>query len=92
MATRETDDPPPSVTPNQLRAARGLVRWSMQDLSDKSGVPFDTISGFEVRDAQSKPETLAKLTKALRAAGVEFIYPDEKGGPGVRLKAGKGKR
>ena len=86
MASRETDDPPPSVAPNQLRAARGLVRWSMQDLSDKSGVPFDTISGFEVRGAQSKPETLAKLKKALKAAGVEFIHPDEKGGPGVRLK------
>ena len=58
-------------------------------------MPVDTITGFEIRGAQSKPETLAKLTKALRAAGVEFIEPDEKSGPGVRLKstkATKGKR
>ena len=91
MSSKENADQAPSVTPNQLRAALALVRWSMQDLSEHSGVPFDTVHGFEGRGAQSKPETLAKLTKALKAAGVEFIYPDEKGGPGVRLKTGKGK-
>ena len=58
----------------------------MQDLSEHSGVPFDTVHGFEGRGAKSKPATLGKLRKALEAAGVEFIDPDEKGGPGVRLK------
>ena len=95
MGIKETADLSSSVTPNQLRAARALVRWSMQDLSEHSGVPSDTINGFESRGAQSKPETLAKLMKALKSAGIEFIEPDEKGGPGVRLKiakATKGKR
>ena len=86
MNSNQNADQAPSVTPNQLRAARGLVRWSVADLSERSNVPVDTITGFEIRGAQSKPETLAKLTKALKAAGVEFIHPDEKGGPGVRLK------
>ena len=41
-------------------------------------VPFDTVHGFEGRGAQSKPEILAKLTKALKAAGVVFIEPDDR--------------
>jgi hypothetical protein len=36
--------------------------------------------------------TLHKWHRALEAAGVIFIDPDEKDGPGVRLRDAKGKR
>jgi hypothetical protein len=37
--------------------------------------------------------TLQKLTRALEAAGAQFIDEDEDGGPGVRFRKGtRGKR
>lgn len=66
-----------------------MLHWRREDLARKAGTPTVTLRGFEVLGAESKPETIAKWRKALEAAGVEFIYPDEKGGPGVRLKITK---
>ena len=61
----------------------------MQDLAEKSGKPFETIRSFESRGETFKPETIAPWRETLEAAGIEFIEPDEKGGPGVRLKNAK---
>jgi predicted transcriptional regulator len=84
------------LTPDQLRAARALVKWSREDLATKSGVATVTIKGFELLGADSKISTLSKLRRALEDAGVEFIddgYRSEDGGPGVRLaKRSRGKR
>jgi transcriptional regulator with XRE-family HTH domain len=77
------------LTPDQLRAARALVKWSREDLADKSGVAAVTIKGFELLGADSKISTLNKLRRALELAGVEFIDDQAKsyeGGPGVRLR------
>ncbi|MFK0690388.1 helix-turn-helix domain-containing protein [Mesorhizobium sp. IMUNJ 23033] len=68
-----------------MRAARGLVNWSVRDLSEKSGVHRNTITNFETGKSGGDPETLLKLRRALEAAGVEFI-PENGGGAGVRLK------
>jgi transcriptional regulator with XRE-family HTH domain len=83
------------LTPDQLRAARSLVKWSRDDLAKKAGVAAVTIKGFELLGADSKISTLNKLRRALEAAGVEFIddgAKSEEGGPGVRLKAARGRR
>jgi len=83
------------LTPDQLRAARALVKWSREDLSNKSGVAAMTIKGFELLGADSKISTLNKVRRALEAAGVEFIdegAKSDEGGPGVRLRGPKGKR
>jgi transcriptional regulator with XRE-family HTH domain len=80
------------LTPDQLRAARSLVKWSREDLAKKSGVAAVTIKGFELLGADSKISTLNKLRRALEAAGVEFIDDGDAsldGGPGVRLRARK---
>ena len=47
---------------------------------------------FESGNSDPKLSTLHKLRGALAAAGVMFIDPDEKDGPGVRLRGTKGKR
>ncbi len=61
------------------------MNWSVRDLSEKSGVHRNTITNFETGKSGGDPDTLAKLQRALEAAGVEFI-PENGGGAGVRLK------
>ncbi len=80
------------LTPAQLRAARALVSWTRDDLATQSGVFANTIRNFEHGTSDPKLSTLHKWRRALEAAGVMFIDPDEKDGPGVRLKGARGKR
>ncbi len=75
------------MTGAQLRAARALLGWSAQELATASGVGVTTIRKNELSDG---PVTMIRanvevLTRALEAAGVEFI-PENGGGAGVRLK------
>ena len=77
------------LTPAQLRAARSLVDWTRDDLAVKSGVFANTIKNFESGTSDPKLSTLHKWRRALEEAGVLFIDPDERGGPGVRLRARK---
>jgi len=41
-------------TPDQLRAAHALVKWSRDDLADKAKVAAVTVKGFELHSADSK--------------------------------------
>jgi len=74
---------------SQIRAARALLAWSTQHLSEKSGVSIAAIEQIEPGEwsLKSDPTTMNKLQEALEAAGVEFIAADANGGPGVRLHA-----
>jgi DNA-binding Xre family transcriptional regulator len=75
------------ITTPQIRAARALLRWSANDLSNKSGVGISTIKRLEVMNGVPaiNISTMVAIQKALENAGVEFIgSPDDR--PGVRLK------
>lgn len=73
------------VTSAQIRAARGLLNWSVRELSEHAGVHRNTITNFETGKSGGDPETLQRLAGALEKAGVIFV--DENGeGPGVRLR------
>jgi transcriptional regulator with XRE-family HTH domain len=67
------------VTSAQLRAARGLLNWTVRDLAEKSGVHRNTVTRIET-DATGAGHAIVA-----EAAGVEFI-PENGGGPGVRLR------
>ena len=71
---------------DQMRAARALLRWSQQDLADKSGVSAPTIKRLEAMegDLTAHNATIQALALALETAGVQFI-PENGGGAGVRL-------
>lgn len=73
------------VTSAQIRAARGLVNWTVRDLAEKSGVHRNTITRIET-ESTGPGHSTATIRAALEAAGVEFIEQNG-GGPGVRLKA-----
>ncbi len=74
------------LTSQQIRAARGLLRWSAQQLADRAGVHLATVQRMERSDGtiRAMATTVAKVERALEAEGVDFL-PDN-GGPGVRLK------
>jgi transcriptional regulator with XRE-family HTH domain len=74
------------LDPAQLRAARALLKWSRQDLADRSGTGRETVQDFESRGSNPKRGTMLAWERALKKAGVEFIDGDEAKGPGVRLR------
>jgi transcriptional regulator with XRE-family HTH domain len=74
------------ITGGQLRAARALLRWSADDLAEKSKIGVATIRRAEGNDGPPSitEANLDSLKRALEAAGVEFTNG---GQPGVKMKA-----
>ncbi len=75
------------MTPAQCRAARGLLKWTQDDLAEKAKVSVVTIRNFENEKSVPQRASLDVTRRALEADGVEFI-PENGGGPGVRLRKG----
>jgi PAS domain S-box-containing protein len=73
------------MTGSQLRAARGVLNWSVRELSLAAAVSSSTIRRLEEMDGPppGREEALAPLQTALEAGGVEFLFPPT-GKPGVR--------
>ena len=61
------------MTPRQLRAARGFLNWSRQDLKRYSGVSAETIRNIEYGRYKAAPVTLEKLISCFADHGVEFM-------------------
>jgi transcriptional regulator with XRE-family HTH domain len=70
------------MTPDQSRAARGLLDWSQAELAAQSNLSESTIRDFEKGRRVPSINNLAAIRRALEAAGVEFIDGNQ---PGVRL-------
>ena len=75
------------ITGAQMRAARGLLRWSASALAKKADVSLPTIQRMEKVDGvpSAYATNLAAVQKALELAGVEFI-PENGSGAGVRFR------
>ncbi len=71
----------------QVRAARALIGWSRDHLSERSGVSTATLDRFEADKTKPQARAIEAIRAALEAAGVEFIA-ENGGGPGVRLRKG----
>ncbi len=74
------------LTAQQIKAARGALGWSVQDLADRTGVGTATISRYELANAvpRSRKGNLERIRSAFEAAGIEFIgSPDDR--PGIRI-------
>ncbi|HWV54832.1 PAS domain-containing protein [Pseudorhodoplanes sp.] len=73
------------LTGAQLRSARGVLNWSVRELSLAAAVSSSTIRRLEEMDGPppGREDSLAPLQAALEAAGVEFLFPPT-GKPGVR--------
>lgn len=82
------------ITGSQIRAARGILNWSVRDLADRTGLSTGTLRRIEAHDGYNKgaAPALVLIKDALSAAGVDFfvlptgeagVYPTRKG---ARLK------
>lgn len=72
------------ITPRQIRAARGLLNWSQQELADSAIISLNALARLERGMVDPRASTLSAVEKALMDAGVEFL-PDGEKGEGVRL-------
>jgi len=68
----------------QIRAARGLLRWSAADLARASALGVNTVRRAEAADIETSLTIANELAirRAFETAGVEFTNGDQ---PGLRL-------
>ncbi len=71
------------VTSAQIRAARGLLGWTVRQLAEQANVHRNTVTRIET-DATVGGHALRAIQTSFEKAGVIFIDGDGKG-PGVRL-------
>ena|ERR1700731_3173717 len=78
---------------SQIRAARAVLRWTVDDLAREAALGRNTILRAEAADEQTSLTVANNLAvrRALEAAGVEFIDDDGRG-PGVRLRKRQAKK
>ena len=73
------------ITPEQIRAARALLRLEQDELTRRAQVSVATVRRLEAAESAGRvaPATLSGVRAVLEAAGAEFI-PD-----GVRRRSGR---
>lgn len=76
-----------TITPNQCRAARGLLKWTQPRLANASGIGLSTINRYENETRPPRQTAVLRLKAALEDAGVEFIFESDIGGDGVRMRS-----
>jgi ribosome-binding protein aMBF1 (putative translation factor) len=78
---------PRPLTSAQIRAARGLLRWSAEDLAREASLGLATIKRAESAESETSMTAANDLAvrRAIESAGVELI-DENGGGPGVRLR------
>ncbi|MCM2292270.1 helix-turn-helix domain-containing protein [Allorhizobium sp. BGMRC 0089] len=64
------------MQPEQMRAARAILNWSLERLAAESGVHRNTLYNFETSKFAGKPETIAAAKEALMSAGALFFDND----------------
>jgi len=73
------------ITAAQIRAARGLLKWTQGTLAAKSGLSIVTLNMIESETVQARKSSLTAIQQALESGGVEFIGSG--GGLGVRFRS-----
>ena len=72
------------ITPEQIRAARALLRLDQTSLAQEAGISVVTLQRLEDQHGLSKvaPATVDQVRRALEKAGAEFIDRGvQRGGP-----------
>ena len=77
-----------NISNNQIKAARALLRLSVNELASLSDVSSSTIRRLESQVDYNSPNqnTVTKLKTSLETQGIEFLGTPDKD-PGVRLKS-----
>jgi len=75
----------PLLSPEQCRAARGLLDWTQEELAERANVSRSTIRDFENGRHCLHSVTAAQVVAAFECGGA-LLIPPGKAGPGVRLR------
>lgn len=75
-----------TITPQQSRAARGLLNWTLADLAEAASLGLSTAKNFENALRDTTAANLIAMRRALEDAGIEFIPAKGGKGVGVRLR------
>lgn len=67
------------ITAAQIRAARGMLDWSRDELAQASGVSSGTIRNLESGNLSPREKTTVGIRRAFEAAGISFLE-----GEGIR--------
>ena len=70
---------PMRVTPEGCRAGRGILKWSMRDLAERSGIAWTTVNRLEAGSG-ARDSTASKIVAAFAAEGVDLIGDDVRTG------------
>ncbi len=78
-----------TITADQLRAARALLRMEQRALAEAADVPVQTLKRYEgaTGPLTGNYQNISSIIRVLEASGVTFLADGETttGGPGVRL-------
>lgn len=64
--------PSPSISPAQIRAARGLVGWTQAELARRVGLRRLAIQRIELEITKPRAGTADRILRAFAEAGVVF--------------------
>jgi len=73
------------ISTAQIRAARGLLKWTQAILAHKAALSTVTLNMIENEAVRPRDSTLVAIQAALEAGGVEFLKEDGVG-VGVRFR------
>jgi hypothetical protein len=77
------------ITPQESRAARGLLNWNQTQLAAASLIGLSTVRNFEGEHHETTAANLAAIRGAFERAGV--IFESDGKHVGVKLKIKRGK-
>ncbi len=73
------------ISTAQIRAARGLLRWTQASLAHRAAISAVTLNMIENETVRPRDSTMAAIRSALEAGGVQFL---EENGVGVGVRFG----
>ncbi|MEH3147639.1 MAG: XRE family transcriptional regulator [Methylobacterium frigidaeris] len=76
---------PSSPTPAQIRAGRGLLKWTQSVLASRAAISVVTLNMIESDQVQPRHRTLDAIRTVLEGEGIRFIG-DEADGYGVLMR------
>ena len=73
------------ISGHTARAGRLALRWTIEEMAERSGLCTATISVFEAEQRKVSFETIFAIRASLEAGGLEFLPEDASGRVGIRL-------
>jgi len=68
----------------QIRAGRGLLGWTRQELASRAQLSTKTVQQIEDGIVNPRASTLETLGRVMEEDGIQFLAPTKDGGEGVR--------